>query len=227
MKKISFFVNEIFASINGEGTLSGELAIFLRLSGCNLKCSYCDTKYAQEPKSGYEMTIDEIVEKISEYKGYKNITITGGEPLFRKNIQELLATLAELGYILNIETNGSIDLIPYLDKEYSKNIIFCCDYKLPSSFEEHKMCLSNISKLRANDVLKFVIGSKEDLIKVLSIIQQYKPSSYIYLSAVFGKITPREIVEEALTWAPIADTSKLRVQLQLHKFIWGPEMRGV
>lgn len=222
-----FVVNEIFASINGEGTLSGELAIFIRLSGCNLRCSYCDTQYAQLPKIGNEMTVSAILDEIAQYKGINNITLTGGEPLFRENIGILLEELIKNGYLVNIETNGSIALDNLINAPFSNKLIFCCDYKLASSLEESKMKLANIKQLRQQDVLKFVIGDNQDFIKIKQLVQNFKPQCYIYLSAVFGKIKPAEIVEKLTEWAPNMDTSKMRVQLQMHKYIWDPNLRGV
>lgn len=223
----SFIVNEIFSSINGEGTVSGELAIFVRLSGCNLRCSYCDTLYAQENDQGTRMTIPEILARISSYKGIKNITLTGGEPLFRANIDLLLEALAKADYLVNIETNGSILLKDYLTRDFADKLIFCCDYKLPSSLEDKKMKLANLSELRSQDVLKFVIGSTSDFAVIAELLKSYKPKCYIYLSAVFGKITPAQIVDQMLLWAPSLSTTKMRVQLQLHKYIWDPNRRGV
>jgi 7-carboxy-7-deazaguanine synthase len=222
-----FTVNEIFSSINGEGTLSGELAIFIRLSGCNLRCSYCDTVYAQKNNAGKELLLDEIIKEVQQHKGIKNITLTGGEPLLKPNINQLLESLASLGYLINIETNGSVALNTFLEANYADKLIFCCDYKLPSSLEESKMCLDNLSILREQDVLKFVAGSKEDLNKAYNIIKEYKPLSYIYLSPIFNKIAPSEIVDTLKTWSSSLDTTKCRVQLQLHKYIWHPNQTGV
>ncbi|MGN1393360.1 MAG: radical SAM protein [Succinivibrionaceae bacterium] len=224
---ISFMINEIFASINGEGPLSGELAIFIRLSGCNLRCTYCDTLYAQKNDSGILMNIPDILNKLKEFSGIKNITLTGGEPLFRKNINHLLSSLTERGYIINIETNGSIDLSSFISKPYAHKLIFCCDYKLPYSGEESKMILKNIEILRPQDALKFVIGNSEDFVKTFNILKKFNPISFIYLSAVFNQISPKEIVEKTLEWSKEINTTKIRVQLQLHKYIWDPTTRGV
>lgn len=223
----SYIVNEIFSSINGEGTLSGELAIFIRLTGCNLNCIYCDTVYAKHQNDGTLYTLEEIIQKIKTFKGIRNITLTGGEPLFRKDINYLLEALTANGYLVNIETNGSILLDSFINTQYSKQLIFCCDYKLPYSNEESKMKVKNLELLRDNDVLKFVIGSKQDLDKIFELLNNYNIKSYIYLSAVFNQITPKEIVERLLTWAPLINTSKIRVQLQLHKYIWDPSCKGV
>ena len=222
-----FFVTEIFCSINGEGTLTGELAVFIRLSGCNLRCSFCDTTYAWQFTNGNNLTIDEILAKVRTYQGVKNITLTGGEPLYRANIDQLLSALANDGYLINIETNGSVLLEPFLGHDYSDKLIFCCDYKLPSSNEEQKMQLKNLALLREQDVLKFVAGTNEDFAKAFEIIAQNNIKSYIYLSPIYGKLNPQVLVETLKSWASEVDTSKCRVQLQLHKYIWDPMQTGV
>ena len=214
-------VNEIFYSIDGEGIRTGELAIFIRLTGCNLNCSYCDTKYALKKDAGTKMTIEEILKEIKKYN-CKNITITGGEPLFHNNINKLIDKLIKNNYKVNIETNGTIDISPYLNK-----CLITMDYKLPSSNMEKAMKLDNLEKLTNNDVLKFVT-EKSDFPKIEEILKKYKIKSYIYISPVFGKVEPEEIVEfmKEMNYKGI-NTEKLRIQVQLHKIIWDPEKRGV
>ena len=214
-------VNEIFYSIDGEGIRTGELAVFIRLAGCNLNCSYCDTKYAIKSNSGKVMSIEEIIEQVSKYN-CKNITLTGGEPLHHKQVKLLIEKLNELGFAVNIETNGSIDISEYVNK-----CLITMDYKLPSSGMEKYMILSNLEKLTKNDVLKFVTEESDfDIIK--KILKDYKIKCYVYFSPVFDKIKPEKIVDfmkqrnkEGI------DTSKIRVQIQLHKVIWDPNERGV
>lgn len=222
-----FPVNEIFASVNGEGTLSGELAVFVRLCGCNLRCTYCDTSYAWDFDDRRNMTAGEILEKVRSFGSIRNITLTGGEPLFRRNAEELLEVLTAAGYLVNIETNGSVNLGRYLELTCASRLIFCCDYKLPSSGEEEKMDTDNPGLLRPNDVLKFVIGSEEDFNRTLEVITKFRPQCFIYLSAVFGRVEPKEIVAKLLSWTEKTNTSKIRVQLQMHKYIWDPNLRGV
>lgn len=210
----TYKVNEIFDSIEGEGKRAGELATFIRLSGCNLRCSYCDTAYAFS--EGTKMTIPEIVSKVH----YHNVTLTGGEPLCQ-NIGYLLDALQS--HIVNIETNGSIPVQAFHD--YS-NVFFTIDYKCKSSGMTDKMYLRNFSKLRKRDVLKFVVGSREDLEEAVYIYHRQhveRTDCKVYVSPVFGKIEPAEIVE----FLKRNDLQKWRVQLQLHKFIWAPEKRGV
>ncbi len=223
----SFYINEIFASINGEGLYSGELAVFVRLNGCNLRCSYCDTVYAQQFKCGGLLTSAEILQQVKSFVGIHKITLTGGEPLFADHIQELLGAFTAEGYQVGIETNGSVSLAPFLESSFSDNLYFCCDYKLPSSNEEEQMCLDNITLLRPNDTLKFVIGTEQDLQKVAVILQEFAPQCYVYLSCVFQQMSPQRVVEQMLQWASVLDLTKVRIQLQMHKYIWDPKMRGV
>lgn len=217
-------VVEIFSSINGEGTRAGRLAVFVRLKGCNLNCSYCDTTWANEENAAYTvMTEQEIYESIKN-TGIKNVTITGGEPLFRKDMDVLLTTIAaDKELLVEIETNGSVDLIPYV--HISDNISFTMDYKLPVSGMEQAMCHSNFSLLKNKDTVKFVAGSREDLDTTFNIIRKYNLQGRvnIYISPVFGKIEPKDIVEYMLA----NNMNDVNLQLQLHKFIWDPEARGV
>lgn len=216
-------VNEIFKSIDGEGLRTGELTTFIRLAGCNLRCSYCDTCYALKNSNGTEMSVDEIVKRAKKYD-YRNITLTGGEPLIHKDVDDLISKLCENWFYVNIETNGSVPIDKYI---LNKNILITMDYKLTSSGVEKNMNLNNLEKLRANDVLKFVIG-KDDFDKVKQIIEKYRIKSYIYLSPVFGEIEPFEIVDfMKIMHTQGIDTSKMRVQVQLHKIIWNPNERGV
>lgn len=214
-------VNEIFSSIDGEGIRAGELATFIRLAGCNLRCNYCDTKYALAQDSGKEMTVSEILEKVNEFN-VKNITLTGGEPLIHKDIEKLIYKLIKNGYKVNIETNGSVDIEKFLNK-----CLITMDYKCPSSLMENTMMLENLEKLTENDVLKFVIR-KEDFNTVEKILREYKLKSYIYISPVFNEIEMADIVEfmKKCNFNDI-NMSKVRLQLQLHKIIWSPDMKGV
>lgn len=214
-------VVEIFGSIDGEGLRTGELATFIRLAGCNLRCRYCDTSYALQMADGEEMTIEDILNKVEEI-GYKNITLTGGEPLIHKDVDILVNKLTENGYKVNIETNGSIDIKKYL----LDNVLITMDYKTIASGESSKMLLDNINKLRETDVIKFVCNS-EDLSQITRILKKYKPKCYIYLSPIFNEIQPYELVEYLKSINKEIDTSKIRIQVQLHKIIWEPNERGV
>ncbi len=219
-----FKVAEIFTSINGEGTKAGQTAVFVRFTGCNLNCSYCDTKWANEPNAEYKLMTDrEILSRIKE-TGIKNVTLTGGEPLLREGIHELLKEIAKDGFLqAEIETNGSIDLKPFCDIENRPS--FTMDYKLPSSGMEKHMCLENFEILEKKDTVKFVSGSIEDLKKALEIIRKYDLSRrcHVYISPVFGSIEPAKIVDFMVE----NKLNDVNLQLQLHKFIWDPNMRGV
>lgn len=200
---------------------TGELACFIRLSGCNLRCSYCDTKYALENNSGEELSIEKIIEKVDKI-GFKNITITGGEPLIHKDIDELISKLLNKGYNINIETNGSIDIKNYLGK-----CLITMDYKCPSSLMEKSMNLSNLEKLTENDVLKFVINEK-DFNAVKKILKKYDLKCYVYLSPIFGDIDLKKIVEFMKECnSQGINMQKVRMQIQLHKIVWKPDERGV
>lgn len=213
IKKID--VNEIFYSIEGEGIRAGQLAIFIRLNGCNLRCSYCDTKYALNNKNNY-LDINTIINKIKKYN-CKNITITGGEPLLQPNIIDIINSMSE--YTFNLETNGSISINSYL----LKNTIITMDYKTINSKMESYMNLKNLSLLRKKDVLKFVVSSKKDIEQAFKIIYKYKPKCNIFLSPVFNKISGSEIVEEMKKYK----NDNLRLQLQIHKYIYDSNKRGV
>lgn len=208
--KNSLLVNEIFNSIDGEGKRAGELATFIRLTGCNLRCSYCDTSYAFQ--DGTEMPLQDIVQQVK----YRNVTLTGGEPLIQ-NVKPLLMALHH--HNINIETNGSIDIEPYFG---IPNVWFTIDYKTKSSGMIHEMWHNNFSILRPQDVLKFVVGSREDLEQAREICNTYKIHCPIYISPVFGKIEPSEIV----AYMKEKNLEEWKIQLQLHKFIWNPTERG-
>lgn len=218
-------VAEIFTSINGEGTRAGELAVFVRLCGCNLMCSYCDTMWANSESTPYkEMTADEIRNSILK-TGIKNVTLTGGEPLKAPYVKELIMCLSkENALSVEIETNGSVNIEEFADIE--NRPIFTLDYKLPSSDMESRMCLEeNLLFLEKKDCMKFVVGSEKDLEKAEEIIKKYvlTEKCSVYFSPVFGKIEVASIVE----FMKKRNLNNVRLQLQLHKFIWDPEKRGV
>lgn len=217
-------VVETFTSINGEGQKAGELAFFIRFKGCNLNCSYCDTTWANcDTCKATVMTEKEIYGLILD-SGINNVTITGGEPLFRKDIEVLLDMLNNDDRIsVEIETNGSVSLEKFIP--YCSNISFTMDYKLPLSGMENRMNLDNFSCLRSNDTVKFVVGGIEDLDKANEIIERYNllDKTKCYFSPVFGKIDPKDIVD----YMKKNKLNAVRLQLQLHKFIWDPEEKGV
>ena len=217
-------VVETFISINGEGKKAGRLAMFIRLKGCNLDCSYCDTKWANERKAPFEwMTSKQITDRIVE-SGVQLVTLTGGEPLMNDNIGELIGSILMIPQVeLEIETNGSMPIRFY--KERDARLSMTMDYKLPSSFMEESMCLENMEYLKPWDVVKFVIGSREDLERAKEIIERFSlcEKAIVYFSPVFGKIEPVEIVE----FMKEEHLNKVRFQIQIHKVVWDPEKTGV
>ena len=236
----TFRVVEQFISINGEGRRAGQLALFVRFAGCNLNCAYCDTKWANEAEVSYcEYTIDELYQMIKESK-VKNITLTGGEPLIQPNMDSLLKRLREDASLrIEIETNGSVDIQPFLLDTQSDdiqvhsvkstvedNVSFTLDYKTSVSGMEDRMHMDNYVNLRTQDTVKFVVGSIRDLEKAKSIIEDYhlvEKGCGIYLSPCFGEIHPSEMVDFLVEHR----LNDVNVQLQLHKFIWDPDKRGV
>ncbi len=217
-------VVEKFTSINGEGVRAGQLAVFIRFKDCNLRCSYCDTKWANAENAPHvQMSAQEIYGYI-KHTGIKNVTLTGGEPLLQENIKELLELIcADRELYCEIETNGSIYLKPFSDIENRPS--FTMDHKLMSSNMKEYMCIENYHILSQNDTVKFVVGGKADLNDAKAIIDEYKLIGRVnvYISPVFGKIDPKEIVEFMLE----NKLNGVNLQLQLHKFIWNPNKRGV
>lgn len=222
MMNKKYKVVEKFISINGEGSRAGQLAAFIRFPYCNLNCSYCDTKYANGNDAKYDLlTCEKILNYLKENKVI-NVTLTGGEPLLQNDIKDLIEQLINHDYSVEIETNGSIDISPFIN---DKRPIFTLDYKLPSSNMENHMNLDNYQYLNKNDVIKFVIGNIEDLNKAKFIINKYNllDNVKVYFSPVFGKIDPKEIVDYMIKH----HLNKVNLQLQLHKFIWDVNQRGV
>ncbi|WP_315080526.1 putative 7-carboxy-7-deazaguanine synthase QueE [uncultured Clostridium sp.] len=221
---MNFKVVEKFVSINGEGRLCGQLAVFIRFAGCNLNCSYCDTTWANEKNVSYNlMSSDDIYEYIKSTK-VRNITLTGGEPLLQEGIIELLELLSKDNELhIEIETNGSVFINQFSTMENPPS--FTMDYKLPLSDMEDKMELENFKYLTDKDTVKFVSGSIEDLQKAKYIIDTYNlvDKTNVYISPVFGKINMNDIVE----FMKENNMNKINLQMQLHKVIWEPSKRGV
>ncbi len=220
---IAYPVAEKFVSINGEGTRVGELAVFVRFKGCNLSCGYCDTKWANRADTpAVSETAEEICEFV-EKSGVVNVTLTGGEPLLQKELYALIEMLMKNGRSIEIETNGSLPIDELSRKEYRP--LFTMDYKLPTSGMESYMCLENFQYLTKQDTVKFVSGSIADLERAAEIIEKYALTErcHVYFSPVFGSIEPVEIVD----FMKRRGLNGARMQLQLHKFIWDPDTKGV
>lgn len=216
-------VAEKFVSINGEGKRAGELAVFIRFRECNLCCSYCDTRWANSPDSPAEMTtLEDLVGFVSD-SGVKNVTLTGGEPLLQKEIYPLIEALMKNGCRVEIETNGSVSIEKLSQTEFRPE--FTLDYKLPSSGMESRMLTDNYKYLDKNDTVKFVSGSTEDLDRACRIIEEFSLTErcHVFISPVFGCIDPADIVE----YMKDHRLNDVRLQLQMHKFIWSPDKKGV
>lgn len=225
----TFRLAEHFVSINGEGRRAGELALFLRFTGCDLRCDWCDTMWANEKDAPFTsvdtQSLVDIAGQAAEGYGVRNVTLTGGEPLLQKELSELCGGLSSLGLNIEIETNGAAVLEPFLEgcNKYGVRPDITMDYKLPSSRMEQHMCTENFSQLRESDTLKFVCASQDDLKRAAEVLREYRPRCMVYFSPVFGRIEPAEIVG----FMKERKLGDVRLQLQLHKFIWAPEMRGV
>ena len=216
-----FHVTEIFDSIDGEGKRTGCMAIFVRLAGCNLRCTYCDTAYSLELSDTKEaLTEDELIRRIHAFP-WKNITLTGGEPMLHP-LRHLCERLSEEGYDINIETHGAVPLW----EDRPSGVFYTMDFKCSGSGMKESMRKENFPILKEKDVLKFVVGSKEDLDEMKEITKTYferKDHPEFFVSPVWGKITTAELVE----YVRENRLSRVRVQVQLHKIIWDPNRRGV
>jgi 7-carboxy-7-deazaguanine synthase len=210
-------VNEIYLSVQGESTWVGLPCVFVRLTFCDLRCTYCDTEYAFY--EGNKMALEEIVEKVRSF-GCRLVEVTGGEPLLQPNCVPLLQMLCEAGFTVLLETSGSHD-IAAVDPRVHRIM----DLKTPSSGEEGRNLYANIAHLTPRDELKFVVGSREDYDWAREKMREHDLAgkvNAVLLSPVFGKIAPSDMV----AWM-LEDKLPARFQLQMHKFIWEPRARGV
>ena len=209
-------VNEIYYSIQGESSKSGLPCVFVRLSYCNLRCTYCDTEYAFY--EGEEKSIEEIINEVKKYN-CKLVEVTGGEPLVQKECLDLMKRLCDEGFDVMLETAGSLSI-----KDIDDRVQIIMDLKCPSSKMEKKNLYENINFLKPADELKFVIGNREDYDWSKEIISRYDLQSKckILFSVVFDELEPVSLVN----WI-IEDKLDVRYQLQMHKFIWHPETKGV
>lgn len=221
---MNYNIAEKFISINGEGVLAGQLAVFIRFCGCNLECSYCDTRWANTITQPPEiMNENQILEYILS-TGVKNVTLTGGEPLIQPEIRILLETLAaEKSIRVEIETNGTADISQFFDIENRPS--FTVDYKLPGSGMEQHMYMLNYRNAEMKDTVKFVISDETDLEKTRQVIDklELRGRTNVYLSPVFGKISPERLVD----FVKENKYNDVNVQLQMHKIIWDPDKKGV
>lgn len=207
-------INEIYYSIEDSGKRAGAPCVFIRLAGCNLDCSYCDTQYQNKV-----MKIEEVVASAMRFSCF-NVTITGGEPLAQENVYLLIGALLRNGYDINIETNGSY---PLIENRPSDGLFFTMDWKTSSSGENQAMRRRNILLLKKQDVLKFVVGSSEDLEEVSDIYECIPHEVQVYISPVHGKIDPLAIVD----FIKEKGIENMRLQLQLRRILWGADVKGV
>jgi len=220
---MSLPVAEKFVSINGESTRAGEPAVFVRFRGCNLSCTYCDTRWANSPNGPAVMMTAEEIAEYADSTGITDVTLTGGEPLLQPEIGDVIEALIRSGHRVEIETNGSVPIEKFCKCGYRP--VFTLDYKLPGSGMESSMLTENYRFLEGEDAVKFVSGSMADLERAEEIIKKYSLTEKcrVYISPVFGKIDPVQIVEFMIE----RKLNGVRLQLQLHKFIWDPDRGGV
>jgi len=210
-------VNEIFFSIQGESTWAGRPCVFIRLTGCNLRCRWCDTEYAFY--EGRHLTVDEIVEQVRSY-GSNLVEVTGGEPLLQKDIHSLFRLLLDDGFTVLVETSGERDL-----SVVDPRIVKIMDLKCPSSGESGRNRMTNLNHLSARDEVKFVIAGRADFEWACAIINRYSLDQHVnavLMSPVFGRLPPSDLAD----WI-LRERLTVRLQLQLHKQIWSPSLRGV
>lgn len=206
-------LTEIFYSLQGEARTVGVPTVFVRLTGCPLRCQYCDTTYSFT--GGEKYTLAQILEQVASY-GARYVCITGGEPLAQPNCLLLLTALCDAGYQVSLETSGALD-VSQVDARVSKVL----DLKTPDSGESHRNLYDNIAFLTANDQVKFVVCSKRDYDWARFKIDQYQLTqrvSDVLLSPSYGQQNPTELAE----WI-LHDKLEARLQLQLHKFLWNNE----
>ena len=209
-------VTEIFASIQGETSHIGLPFTFVRLTGCNLRCRYCDTTYAYE--GGEEFSIQEIVSRV-EIFGIPRVTVTGGEPLLQPEAFDLVTAFLDREFVVLVETNGTVPL-----KSLDPRAVKVMDVKCPGSGEDRKTIWENFSTLTARDEVKFVVASEDDYRYAKEIMGKYcrKSPFSVLLSPASGFLPP----EKLAGWM-VGDGLSARFQLQLHKIVWGPDSRGV
>ena len=210
-------VNEIFHSIQGESTHAGRPCVFVRLTACDLRCSWCDTPYAFH--EGRKMSLDEVIAAVEDYR-CSLVELTGGEPLLQKDVYPLMARLLESGKTVLVETGGHVSLanIPLAVRKIM-------DVKCPGSGEAHRMDWSNLDRLSPIDEVKFVIRDRADYEYARDVVSTHeldRKVAAVLFSPVHGVLDPRTISE----WV-LADRLAVRVQLQVHKYIWDPQTRGV
>ena len=210
-------ITEIFKSIQGESTFAGLPCVFVRFTGCNLRCHWCDTAYAFH--GGQKMTVDEVMARVNQL-GEKLVELTGGEPLLQEDVYPLTVRMLAEQFQVLIETSGE-RFIGRLPRAVTKVL----DVKCPGSGEVEKFCLDNLVALQRKDQIKFVILDEVDYLYACEFITRHNLNSRVdevILSPVFGQMSSRQLAE----WI-LRDGLRVRLGLQIHKFIWDPETKGV
>jgi 7-carboxy-7-deazaguanine synthase len=207
-------VNEIFYSIQGESTYAGKPCAFIRLTGCNLRCAYCDTAYAYA--EGREMAVEEIMARVLAFQ-CPLVEVTGGEPLLQTETPSLIQRFLDCGFTVLLETNGTRDI-----SRVDSRCIRIVDVKCPSSREADRADLKNLERLSDHDQVKFVIGTREDYEYARKILGRICGQCPVHFSPVFKVLEPAVLAR----WI-LEDRLKVSLHLQLHKFIWPPDQRGV
>ena len=203
-------ISEIFFSLQGETRTVGVPTVFVRLTGCPLRCGYCDTAYAFSGGSWYE--IDEVLRQVASYEA-RYVTVTGGEPLAQKPCFELLQALCDAGHIVSLETSGALDI-----SQVDPRVVKVVDIKTPGSGEAAKNRFENLPHLLAHDQIKFVICDRGDYDWAKTILQQYELTKTC--DVLFSPSYQQQAAGELADWI-IADRLGVRLQIQLHKYLWG------
>jgi len=207
-------INEIFYSIQGESSRIGMPTVFVRFTGCPMRCTYCDTAYAFH--EGQQKEIEEIIQEIKKFDT-NYVTVTGGEPLAQKNCINLMNQLCELGYQVSLETGGALDI-----KDVHSKVKIILDVKTPKSNEDKNNFWPNLANIKPNDEIKFVIQDYDDFSWSIDIIKQYQLNQQqILFSPVYKVLASEQLAE----WI-LKHQLNVRLQLQLHKILWG-EKQGV
>lgn len=221
-------VAEKFVSLSGESLYAGMPAAFIRFQGCNLECSWCDTRWAIDPAGKADLEPAGELVKWVHQSGVRHLILTGGEPLLQPEISSLIRSMMSIpGIRVEIETNGSVDLAPFrgLLRRFRRRLTITMDWKLPGSGMTNRMITGNLRQLGKRDVLKLVVATAKDLDASSAIIQANRLSGQVnlFFSPVSGSIDPALIANFLIE----KNWNRCRLQLQLHKLVWDPAARGV